>query len=102
MKIGPRRFLFTAFLVAVALAGIFSLVASTAPDGLERVAMDKGFSEKAGAAPVWKWALFPDYVAAGIQTAILGSAAARAGGVVVVFGIGYLIAAAITRKRPLP
>jgi len=40
------------------LAGVLSLVASSAPDSLERLAVDLGFAD---AATVWEGALFPEY-----------------------------------------
>jgi cobalt/nickel transport protein len=46
-------------IITFLLAGVFSLFASSHPDGLERVAMDSGFIEKERA--TWSLALFPDY-----------------------------------------
>lgn len=57
-----RRYTRTLFIMAVGtllLAGVVSLFASSAPDGLERVAIDAGFIDKETAE--WKWALFSDY-----------------------------------------
>ncbi len=56
---GPARVAVLAALGAVALfAGALSLVASAAPDSLERVAIDLGF---AAAANAWKGAVFTGY-----------------------------------------
>lgn len=46
---GGRLLWFGGLLVAVVLAGAVSALASTAPDGLERVAEDHGFAEQAAA-----------------------------------------------------
>ena len=43
-----RRFLIGGLLVAVVLAGIVSFYASAKPDGLEKVAADKGINAKEG------------------------------------------------------
>jgi cobalt/nickel transport protein len=42
-----RKFYLTGFLVSVFLAGIVSFYASSSPDGLEKVASDIGFIDKA-------------------------------------------------------
>lgn len=53
---------------AAALALIVSPFASSHPDGLERVAEDKGFIEKAEETePVWKSAPLPDYSVPGLS-----------------------------------
>jgi hypothetical protein len=43
MKLGNRAFLAAGLLVALLLAGVASWYASSAPDGLEKVAGDQGF-----------------------------------------------------------
>jgi cobalt/nickel transport system permease protein len=56
---GPTRRVVLAGLGGLAiLAGVLSLIASSAPDSLERVAIDLGFAD---AATVWEGALFPEY-----------------------------------------
>ena len=53
--------------VAVALALIVSPWASSSPDGLEKVAEDKGFLEKAEETePAWDKAPIPDYAVPGL------------------------------------
>jgi len=53
--------------VAVALALIISPWASSSPDGMEKVAEDKGFIEKAeGTEPVWESSPIPDYAVPGL------------------------------------
>jgi cobalt/nickel transport protein len=53
--------------IAVALALIVSPWASSSPDGLEKVAEDKGFIEKAEETePVWESSPIPDYAVPGL------------------------------------
>ncbi|RJP29866.1 MAG: hypothetical protein C4536_11240 [Actinobacteria bacterium] len=53
--------------VAVALALIISPWASSSPDGLEKVAEDKGFLEAAEETePVWESSPIPDYAVPGL------------------------------------
>lgn len=51
-------------IITLVAGGLLSPWASSQPDGLERVAEDHGFLEKAGA--VHEWAPIPDYEVAGI------------------------------------
>lgn len=75
----------------VALAVVASLVASTSPDGLERVAADLGFEDRATTvldAPL------PDYAVAGLPAAFSGAVAGLLGALVVggvSFGAGRLL-----------
>ena len=56
---GPGRRVILAGLGGLAiLAGVLSLIASSSPDSLERVAIDLGFAD---AATAWEGALFPEY-----------------------------------------
>ena len=53
--------------IAVALALFVSPWASSSPDGLEKVAEDKGFIEKAEETePVWESSPIPDYAVPGL------------------------------------
>jgi cobalt/nickel transport protein len=68
----PRRkslyiFILAGLALSVALALIVSPFASSSPDGLERVAEDKGFLEKAEETePAWDKAPIPDYAFPGL------------------------------------
>lgn len=46
-RVSLRAFVAGALLVALVLAGLLSAEASSAPDGLERVAIDEGFADAA-------------------------------------------------------
>jgi hypothetical protein len=48
------RFLIAGVVLALVTGGILSLFASSQPDGMERVAIDKGFEETATAHPT-RW-----------------------------------------------
>jgi len=78
-------------LIGLALAIIvvlFSPLASPHPDGLERVAEDKGFIEEARDAP---YELAPDYTLPGIENGALSTIGAGVLGVLLVFGLAWLV-----------
>jgi cobalt/nickel transport protein len=65
---GLLIFLGIALAVTVVLAVIVSPWASSSPDGLEKVAEEKGFSEAAETRePTWKDSPVPDYAVKGVQ-----------------------------------
>lgn len=71
-KKGILVFTLAGLAVAVALALIVSPWASSSPDGLEKVAEDKGFLEEAEeTAPVWEKAPIPDYAVPGITKEVV-------------------------------
>jgi cobalt/nickel transport system permease protein len=73
--------------VAVALAALAPL-ASSDPDGLERVAEDAGFLERAQDAP---YQIIPDYVLPGVANEALATIAAGVIGLLLVFGVAFAI-----------
>lgn len=82
-------------LLALGVA-LLSPLASPHPDGLERVAEDKGFLDQAQEAP---YSIIPDYVFPGIENE--GSATIVAGlvGTMVVFGLSYGLALLLRRSH---
>lgn len=74
-----------AFLVCLALA-VISPLASSSPDGLERVAEDKGFIDSAGEAP---YQIIADYVFPGIGNEAVATIIAGIIGTLLLFGIAY-------------
>ena len=84
-------------LVAAFLAVVLSPLASPWLDGLERVADDKGFLEKGEVEPVIS-APVPDYAWPGLKSEKLATSAAGILGTLIVFGMGYGLAALIRHK----
>jgi len=78
------------YFIALAVT-LLSPLASGAPDGLERVATDEGFLEKAEDAP---YSIIADYVFPGIESEAVATILAGVVGVTIVFllvfGIAYL------------
>ncbi len=92
-------FMFIALILCILLAVFVSPFASSHPDGLEKVAEDKGFLEESEGQEVWKSSLIPDYTMPGINNERIATGIAGLAGTLLVFalawGIGKLIA-----KRP--
>jgi cobalt/nickel transport protein len=82
------RWIWIGLLVAVAVGGILSIFASPYPDGLEKVAEDKGFAGAAVERPLLHSPL-PDYLFPGIQNERLATGLAGFLGTLLLFGAGY-------------
>ena len=82
-------------LIALAVA-LLSPLASPYLDGLERVAEDQGFLERAEDAP---YEIVPDYIFPGIQNEALATIVAGLVGTLVVFGLTYGLAWIVRRQR---
>ncbi len=74
--------------VCLAVAS-FTPLASPSPDGLERVAEDKGFTGQAQAAP---FQIIADYIFPGIRNEVLATILAGIVGTLILFGVVYVIA----------
>jgi hypothetical protein len=83
------------FLVCLAVACL-SPLASSSPDGLERVAEDKGFLSLAGEAP---YQVIADYVFPGVTNEALATILAGIVGTLVLFGAAYGLAWLLTLSR---
>ena len=81
--------------VALLLATI-SPLASSAPDGLEKIAEQQGFSSSAKASP---FQVAADYLFPGIENETLATMAAGWLGVLTLFGVFYGVSWIIARKR---
>jgi cobalt/nickel transport protein len=92
---GRKEILF-GLLIALILAGIFSLFACPWPDGLEKVAGDKGFFKKGNIEPVFASPI-PDYSWPGVKNEKLATSLAGTLGTLVVFGITWALAVLIKR-----
>lgn len=93
-----RKNILIGLFAALILAIFLSPFASSSPDGLERVAEDKGFLEKGEGEPVAK-SLIPDYAFPGIKNEKVATAVAGAVGTLCVFAVGYGVAAILKRKK---
>ncbi|MCL6612419.1 MAG: PDGLE domain-containing protein [Peptococcaceae bacterium] len=90
--------IYKVLLLALIVAAVLSPLASSSPDGLERVAEDLGFLEKGEGAPVIKSPV-PDYVFPGIENEAAATAAAGVAGTLATFGAMYLLAKSVKRKN---
>jgi hypothetical protein len=93
-----RRWIWIGLAVALAVGGLLSLAASSSPDGLERVAENKGFLEKAAKLPVLRSPL-PDYLFPGIDDERLSAGLAGFLGTLILFALGYGVGWAVRRSR---
>lgn len=87
------------WLVGIALAlvvAILSPLASPHPDGLERVAEDHGFIDRAQSA---FFDVIPDYMFPGIQSEALGTIIAGIVGTLLLFGVMLLVGRVLARRR---
>ncbi|MFH1778096.1 MAG: PDGLE domain-containing protein [Candidatus Omnitrophota bacterium] len=92
-----KKDVFFGLMIALFLAMILSPFASPWPDGLEKVAEDKGFLDNGKVAPVFASPI-PDYVCPGIKSEKLATSVAGIAGTIVVFIMGYGLALLIRGK----
>lgn len=78
------------------LLALASPLASSAPDGLERVADDVGFLDRAREA---FFRVLPDYSIPGVRSSALSTVLAGVVGVLVVFVIGFGLARLLRKKN---
>ncbi len=90
-----KKWWLIAFIFCLAVAAL-SPLASSSPDGLERVAEDKGFLGLAGSSP---FSVIADYTFPGIHNEALATILAGWLGTVIVFGLAYGVTWLITRAR---
>jgi hypothetical protein len=89
------RWWITGLVVAFLLA-LLSPIASKFPDGLERVAEDHGFIEKAAEAP---FQVIPDYTFPGIENEAIATIIAGVLGTILVTGLGFGLAYILKSKH---
>jgi len=90
-----KKWWLAALVVCLALATIAPL-ASSAPDGLERVAEDKGFIGLAENAP---FEIMADYVFPGVENEALATVMAGWLGTLILFGVAYGLAWLIKSRK---
>jgi len=83
--------------VAICLVLLISPFASPWPDGLEKVAEDKGFLEKGEGDPIFASPI-PDYKWPGLKNPVLATSVAGVFGTVLLFIFVYALAIVIGRK----
>jgi len=98
MKNPNARWWIVGLLLAVVVA-FFSPLASPHPDGLERVAEEKGFLDKAREAT---YHIIPDYVFPGIANENAATIVAGVVGTLLVFGLAYCLAWQLRRRAHQP
>ncbi len=86
-----KQGLVTGLLIATVMVLFFSPFASKKPDGLEKVAEDKGFLEKGEGKKLFHSPL-ADYLFPGIKNEILATALAGLAGVLVTLSVAFLLA----------
>jgi cobalt/nickel transport protein len=92
-------FILGGLVVALLLAFLVSGFASSAPDGLERVAEDKGFLETARD-HAFADSPLADYSLRGVDNPRLSTGLAGVIGVLVTFAVGAGLAALVRRRTP--
>ena len=92
--LSTRRVMIGGLALAAAVAGLIAPLASSAPDGLQRVAEDLNFANLATSS----YAIAPDYAVPGIAWSLLAAALAGIAGVLVVFVMTYTISRTTTAK----
>jgi len=89
-----KRYWWLLGLLLAVIVALFSPLASPHPDGLERVAEDQGFIEKAAEPP---YQLIHDYVFPGISNEALATILSGIVGTLIVFGLAYGLARILRR-----
>jgi len=90
------RWLLGAFAVILAVVVAASYLASDHPDGLERVAEDHGFIDAGTDSP---FSIIAGYVFPGLDDGPIATIVAGVIGVVVVFGVVWLLGRVLARRR---
>jgi hypothetical protein len=98
-RVSMRLFVALALALAVGLACFLSPYASSSPDGLERVAGDKGFLDQGTAHRIQEDSPIADYAFPGIDDERLATGVAGFVGTLGVFALGYGVAFALRRSR---
>ena len=101
MRLSTKLFIVLALAVAVGLATGVSPYASASPDGLEKVAGDKGFIQQGTLHSIQGDSPIADYAFPGIENERLATGLAGFAGTLGVFAIGFGLAWALRRRDRL-
>lgn len=93
------RFLLAAAVVSLLIGIAVSPFASSSPDGLERVAEDKGFIEHAEGAEVWTASPLPDYGVEGVESDVLSTSLAGLVGTMATLLVGFGVGRVMLKRR---
>jgi cobalt/nickel transport system permease protein len=87
--------------VALVLAIFLSPFASSSPDGLEKVAENHGFLQRAAGEEeqAWRWSVLPDYTLGVVKNERVSTSAAGLAGTILVFGAGFALIKLAGRRR---
>ena len=100
-KVTARTFAIGGVITAMVVAMVVSQFASGDPDGLERIAADKGFAARGGDHALGS-SVFADYATSGIDNATVSLAVAGLAGVTLTLLVGFGIVSASRRARLAP
>ena len=95
-----RLFTVLALALAIGLATAVSPLASSSPDGLEKVADRNGFLDQGRVHRLQEDAPVPGYAFPGVHDPRLATGLAGFAGTLLVFGAGYSLARLTARRRP--
>lgn len=98
-RVSLLAFVALALAVAVGLGTAASPFASSDPDGLEKVAEEKGFLDTATTNAIQEASPIPDYAFPGIENARLATGLAGFVGTLGVFAVALLLALGLRRLR---
>lgn len=101
-RVPLKIFIAVALALAVGLAIGLSPYASSSPDGLEKVAEDKGFIDDGTLHSIQEDSPIPDYAFPGIDNPRVATAVAGFVGTLMVFLIAFAIAWLLGRRRSGP
>ena len=96
-----KKFILAALIASFMLAIFLSPFASSSPDGLEKVAEDKGFLSEAEGAEVWESSPIPDYAMPGLGEGAAATGAAGLVGTAITFAFGYGLAKLLEKKETI-
>jgi cobalt/nickel transport protein len=98
MKRRLNGFIYIGLGISLLVALLLSPFASTSPDGLEKVAETKGFSEKGKGWTFWRHAPFSDYSVPWIENEKVSTALSGLIGILAIFFITIGIGKAIKKR----